>query len=170
MEIPLPLPLFPFHKGRVNGASENEQGSMCSPDKQLIETYNPSSIFSMEKSNVNAVDKMDKPFIPDMDVGNTLPKTDALKLNPLNNTETLQVSGASSLNNMQQSGLYSADSSEINMKELPETYKLLAQYISPENKNGSPFSLDSQTTAINAQSNVPDFQQKYKGVSKYRKR
>ena len=27
---PLPLPLFPFHKGRVNGASENEKGSMCS--------------------------------------------------------------------------------------------------------------------------------------------
>ena len=72
------------------------------PDKQLIETYNPSSIFSMEKSNVNAVDEMDKPFIPDMDVRNTLPKTDTLKLNPLNNTEIPQISGASSLNNIKQ--------------------------------------------------------------------
>ena len=108
------------------------------PDKQLIETYNPSSIFSMEKSNVNAVNEMDKPFIQDVDVGNTLPKTDTLKLIPLNNPETLQISGASSLNNMQQSDLYSSDSSEININELPETYKQLAQNISPENKNGMP--------------------------------
>ena len=94
------------------------------PDKLLIETYNPSSIFSMEK-----------PVIQDMDVRNTLPKTDTLKLHPLNNPETLQVSGESSINNTQQLDLYSSDSPEINIKELPETYKQLAQNISPENKN-----------------------------------
>ncbi|HHT9144076.1 MAG: flagellar hook-length control protein FliK [Candidatus Brocadiaceae bacterium] len=105
------------------------------PDKLLIETYNTSSIFSTEKSNVNAVDEMDKPFIPDMDVRNTLPKTDTLKLHPLKNPETLQVSGESSINNTQQLDLYSSDSPEININELPETYKQLAQNISPENKN-----------------------------------
>ena len=119
-------------------------------DRPLIETHNPSSIFSLEKSNVNAVDEMDKPFIQDMDIRNTLPKTDTLKLNPLNNPETLQVSGESSLNNIQQLNLPNSDSSEINMKELPETYKLLAQNISPENKNGVPI------PAINNSSNAKE--------------
>src|SRR3989339_1200805 len=120
------------------------------PDKQLIETYNPSSIFSMEKSNVNAVDEMNKPFIPDMDVRNTLPKTDTLKLNPLNNTEIPQISGASSLNNIKQLDLYSSDINEINTKELPETYKQLAKNVSPENKNGMPI------PAINNSSNAKE--------------
>ena len=70
-----------------------------------------------------------------MDVTNTLPKTDTLKLNPLSNPETLQVSGESFINNIQQLNLTNSDIHEINVKELPETYKQLAQNISPENKN-----------------------------------
>ena len=180
--------MFPFHKGRVNGASEERIAINVLPAKQLIETYNPSSIFS----------------------------------------------GESFINNIQQLNLTNSDIHEINVKELPETYKQLAQNISPENKNsklipainnssnakeqltenglskingtesskqyissisqtneewnlfdshtqkqntsdtvsfdahipksnnGTPFSLDSQTTVNNAQSNATDFQQKTK--------
>ena len=143
-------PFVPLSQRESKWGFGERTGVNVLPDKQFIETYNPSSIFSMEKSNVNAVDEMDKPFIPDMDVRNTLPKTDTLKLNPLNNTEIPQISGASSLNNIKQSDLYSSDINEINIKELPETYKQLAQNISPENKNGMPI------PAINNSSNAKE--------------
>jgi flagellar hook-length control protein FliK len=104
----------------------------------------------MEKATVNAVDEMDKPFIPDMDGGNTLPKTDTLKLYPLNNTESLRVFNESFDDNIQQLELYSSNSHEINIKELPETYKQLAQNISPENKKGMPI------PAINNSSNAKE--------------
>lgn len=227
-------PFVPLSQRESKWGFEERMGINVLPDKQLIETYNPSSIFSLVKSNVNAVDKMEKPFIQDMDVKITLPKTDTLKLHPLHNPEILQVSGESSINNTQQLDLYSSDSPEININELPETYKQLAQNISPENKNsklspvinnsshakeqltenglskinstesskqdissilqtneernssdshtqkqntsdtvsfdahilksnnGTPFSLDSQTTVNNAQSNGTDFQQNTK--------
>ncbi len=143
-------PFVPLSQRESKWGFGERAGVNVLPDKQLIETYNPSSIFSVEKSNVNAVDEMDKPFIPDMDVRNTLPKTDTLKLNPLNNTEIPQISGASSLNNIKQSDLYSSDINEINIKELPETYKQSAQNISPENKNGMPI------PAINNSSNAKE--------------
>src|SRR3989339_979203 len=143
-------PFVPLSQRESEWGFGERTGVNVLPDKQLIETYNPSSIFSMEKSNVNAVDEMDKPFIPDMDVRNTLPKTDTLKLNPLNNTEIPQISGSSSLNNIKQSDLYSSDINEINIKELPETYKQSAQNISPENKNGMPI------PAINNSSNAKE--------------
>ncbi len=131
-------PFAPLSQRESKWGFGERTGINALPDKQLIETYNPSSIFSMEKSNVNAVDEMDKPFIPDMDIGNTFPKTDTLKLNPLNNTESLRVFNESFNNNIQQLELYSSDSYEININELPETYKQLAQNITPENKNGMP--------------------------------
>ena len=143
-------PFVPLSQRESEWGFGERTGINVLPDKQIIETYNPGSIFSMEKSRVNAVAEMDKPFIPDMDVGNTLPKTDTLKLNPLNNTEIPQISGASSLNNIQQSDLYSSDINEINIKELPETYKQSAQNISPENKNGMPI------PAINNSSNAKE--------------
>src|SRR3989339_386046 len=143
-------PFVPLSQRESKWGFGERTGVNVLPDKQLIETYNPSSIFSMEKSNVNAVDEMDKPFIPDMDVRNTLPKTDTLKLNPLNNTEIPQISGSSSLNNIKQSDLYSSDINEINIKELPETYKQLAKNVSPENKNGMPI------PAINNSSNAKE--------------
>lgn len=131
-------PFVPLSQRESKWGFGERTGINVLPDKQLIETYNPRSIFSMEKSNVNAVDEMDKPFIPDMDVGNTLPKTDILKLNPLNNTESLRVFNESFDNNIQQLELYSSDSYGINIKELPETYKQLAHNITPENKKGIP--------------------------------
>jgi len=131
-------PFVPLSQRESKWGFGERTGINVLPDKQLIETYNPSSIFSIEKSNVNAVDEMDKPFIPDMDIGNTIPKTDTLKLNPLNNTESLRVFNESFNNNIQQLELYSSDSYEININELPETYKQLAQNITPENKNGMP--------------------------------
>src|SRR3989339_1674823 len=143
-------PFVPLSQRESEWGFGERTGVNVLPDKQLIETYNPSSIFSMEQSNVNAVGEMDKPFIPDMDVRNTLPKTDTLKLNPLNNTEIPQISGASSLNNIKQLDLYSSDINEINIKELPETYKQSAQNISPENKNGMPI------PAINNSSNAKE--------------
>ena len=143
-------PFVPPSQRESKWGFEELKGVNVILDRPLIETHNPSSIFSLEKSNVNAVDEMDKPFIQDMDIRNTLPKTDTLKLNPLNNPETLQVSGESSINNIQQLNLPNSDSSEINMKELPETYKLLAQNISPENKNGVPI------PAINNSSNAKE--------------
>jgi len=143
-------PFVPLSQRESKWGFGERAGVNVLPDKQLIETYNPGSIFSVEKSNVNAVDEMDKPFIPDMDVRNTLPKTGTLRLNPLNNTEIPQISGASSLNNIQQSDLYSSDINEINIKELPETYKQSAQNISPENKNGMPI------PAINNSSNAKE--------------
>ena len=153
-------PFVPLSQRESEWGFEEQKGINVILDRHLIETHNPGSIFSLEKSNVNAVDEMEKPFIQDMDVGNTLPKTDTLKLNLLNNPETLQVSGASSLNNMQQSDLYSSGSSEINMKELPETYKLLAQNISPENKNGV------RTPVINSSSKNTTERHTESGLSK----
>ena len=143
-------PFVPLSQRESEWGFGERTGINVLPDKQLIETYNPGSIFSMEKSNVNAVGEMDKSFIPDMDVRNTLPKTDTLKLNPLNNTEIPQISGASSLNNIKQLDLYSSDINEINIKELPETYKQLAQNITPENKKGMPI------PAINNSSNAKE--------------
>ena len=143
-------PFVPLSQRESKWGFGERTGINVLPDKQLIETYNPSSIFSMEKSNVNAVDEMDKPFIPDMDVENTLPKTDTFKLNPLNNTESLRVFNESFNKNIQQLELYSSDSYEININELPETYKQLAQNISPENKNGVPIPV------INNSSNVKE--------------
>ena len=143
-------PFVPLSQRESKWGFGERTGVNVLPDKQLIETYNPSSIFSMEKSNVNAVDEMGKPFIPDMDIGNTLPKTDTLKLNPLNNTESLRVFNESFNKNIQQLELYSSDSYEININELPETYKQLAQNISPENKNGVP------VPVINNSSNVKE--------------
>src|SRR3990167_5201709 len=143
-------PFVPLSQRESNWGFRERTGVNMLPDKQLIETYNPSSIFSMKKSHVNTVDEMDKLFIPDMNVRNALPKTDTLKLNPLNKTEIPQISGASSLNNIKQSDLYSSDINEINIKELPETYKQLAQNISPENKNGIPI------PAINNSSNAKE--------------
>src|SRR3989339_678832 len=143
-------PFVPLSQRESKWGFGERAGVNVLPDKQLIETYNPGSIFSVEKSNVNAVDEMDKPFIPDMDVRNTLPKTGTLRLNPLNNTEIPQISGASSLNNIKQLDLYSSDINEINIKELPETYKQSAQNISPENKNGMPI------PAINNSSNAKE--------------
>ena len=131
-------PFVPLSQRESKWGFGERTGINVLPDKQLIETYNPSSLFSMEKANVNAVDEMGKPFIPDMDIGNTLPKTDTFKLNPLNNTESLRVFNESFNKNIQQLELYSSDSYEININELPETYKQLAQNISPENKNGVP--------------------------------
>ena len=131
-------PFVPLSQRESKWGFGERTGVNVLPDKQLIETYNPSSLFSMEKANVNAVDEMGKPFIPDMDIGNTLPKTDTFKLNPLNNTESLRVFNESFNKNIQQLELYSSDSYEININELPETYKQLAQNISPENKNGVP--------------------------------
>lgn len=143
-------PFVPLSQRESKWGFGERTGVNVLPDKQLIETYNPSSIFSMEKANVNAVDEMGKPFIPDMDIGNTLPKTDTLKLNPLNNTESLRVFNESFNKNIQQLELYSSDSYEININELPETYKQLAQNISPENKNGVPI------PAINNSSNAKE--------------
>ena len=202
-------PFVPLSQRESKWGFEERKGINVILDRHLIETHNPGSIFSLEKSDVNAVDEMEKPFIQDVDVRNTLPRIDTLKLNPLNNPETLQVSGASSLNvtvhphlnlppsplspslrgtgggiqgnneyspplvggvrgegellplnNMQQSDLYSAGSSEINMKELPETYKLLAQNISPENKNGV------LTPVINGSSKNTTEQHTESGLSK----
>lgn len=135
-------PFVPLSQRESKWGFGERTGVNVLPDKQLIETYNPSSIFS--------VDEMDKPFIPDMDIGNTLPKTDTLKLNPLNNTESLRVFNESFNKNIQQLELYSSDSYEININELPETYKQLAQNISPENKNGVPI------PAINNSSNAKE--------------
>src|SRR3972149_2917934 len=118
-------PFVPLSQRESRWGFGEQTGINVLPDKQLIETYNPSSLFSGEK-----------PFIPDMDVRNTLPKTDTLKLNPLNTIESLRVFNESFDNNIQQLELYSSDSYEINIKELPETYKQLAQNITPENKNG----------------------------------
>ena len=143
-------PFVPLSQRESKWGLGERTGVNVLPDKQLIETYNPSSIFSMEKANVNAVDEMGKPFIPDMDVENTLPKTDTFKLNPLNNTESLRVFNESFNKNIQQLELYSSDSYEININELPETYKQLAQNISPENKNGVPI------PAINNSSNAKE--------------
>ena len=143
-------PFVPLSQRESEWGFGERTGINVLPDKQLIETYNPGSIFSMEKSRVNAVAEMDKPFIPDMDVGNTLPKTDTLKLNPLNNTESLRVFNESFDNNIQQLELYSSGSYETNINELPETYKQLAQNISPENKNGMPI------PAINNSSNAKE--------------
>ena len=143
-------PFVPLSQRESKWGFGERTGVNVLPDKQLIETYNPSSLFSMEKANVNAVDEMGKPFIPDMDIGNTLPKTDTFKLNPLNNTESLRVFNESFNKNIQQLELYSSDSYEININELPETYKQLAQNISPENKNGVP------VPVINNSSNVKE--------------
>ena len=143
-------PFVPLSQRESEWGFGERTGINVLPDKQIIETYNPGSIFSMEKSRVNAVAEMDKPFIPDMDVGNTLPKTDTLKLNPLNNTESLRVFNESFDNNIQQLELYSSDGHEININELPETYKQLAQNITPENKNGMPI------PAINNSSNAKE--------------
>src|SRR3990172_2021335 len=143
-------PFVPLSQRESNWGFRERTGVNMLPDKQLIETYNPSSIFSMKKSHVNTVDEMDKLFIPDMNGRNALPKTDTLKLNPLNKTEIPQISGASSLNNIKQSDLYSSDINEINIKELPETYKQSAQNISQENKNGMPI------PAINNSSNAKE--------------
>ena len=143
-------PFVPLSQRESEWGFGERTGINVLPDKQLIETYNPGSIFSMEKSRVNAVAEMDKPFIPDMDVGNTLPKTDTLKLNPLNNTESLRVFNESFDNNIQQLELYSSDGHEININELPETYKQLAQNITPENKKGMPI------PAINNSSNAKE--------------
>ena len=143
-------PFVPLSQRESEWGFGERTGINVLPDKQIIETYNPGSIFSMEKSRVNAVAEMDKPFIPDMDVGNTLPKTDTLKLNPLNNTESLRVFNESFDNNIQQLELYSSDGHEININELPETYKQLAQNITPENKKGMPI------PAINNSSNAKE--------------
>src|SRR3989339_865530 len=152
-------PFVPLSQRESKWGFGERAGVNVLPDKQLIETYNPGSIFSVEKSNVNAVDEMDKPFIPDMDVRNTLSKTGTLRLNPPNDTEIPQISGASSLNNIKQLDLYSSDINEINIKELPETYKQLAQNVSPENKNGMPI------PAINNSSNAKE-QVTENGISK----
>ena len=142
-------PFAPLSQRESKWGFEEQKGINIPLDKQFIETHNPSSIFSLEK-----------PFIQDMDFRNTLPKTDTLKLNPLNIHETPQVLGKSFINNMQQSDLYSLDSSEINIKELPEIYKLLAQNISPENKNSIP------TPVINSTSKNTTEQHTESGLSK----
>ena len=152
-------PFVPPSQGESKWGSEERKGFDVLLDKHLIETHNPSSIFSLEKSNVNAVDEMDKPFIQGMDVANTLPKTDTLKLNPANNPEAPQVLRGSFTNDIQQLDLYSSDSHEINIKELPETYKLLAQNISPENKN------NIRTPAINSSSKNTTEQHTESGLS-----
>src|SRR3972149_7915258 len=56
-------PFVPLSQRESRWGFGEQTGINVLPDKQLIETYNPSSLFSGEK-----------PFIPDMDVRNTLPK------------------------------------------------------------------------------------------------
>ncbi|MBI2470984.1 MAG: flagellar hook-length control protein FliK [Planctomycetes bacterium] len=147
-------PFAPLSQRGSKWGFEEQKGIGIPLDKQVIETRNPSSIFYLEK-----------PFIQDMDFRNTLPKTDTLKLNPSNITETPQVSGESLINNMQQSDLYSSDSSEINIKELPETYKLLAQNISPENKNSIPTPVINSISKNTAEQHTDSSLSKINGTS-----
>ena len=178
-------PFVPPSQRESKWGFEEQKGINVPLDKQFIETHNPGSIFSLEKSHVNAVDEMDKPFIQDMDVGNTLPKTDAFKLNPLSNPKTQQVSGESSINNIQPSNLSNPDIHEItesskqdiaSISQTNEKWNLFGNHTqkqntsdtvsfdahTPKTNNGSHFSLDSHTTINNAQSNATDFQQNTK--------
>src|SRR3989304_3330262 len=155
-------PFVPLSQRESKWGFEERKGINVILDRHLVETHNPGSIFSLEKSNVNAVDKMDKPFIQDMDVGNTLSKTDPPKLNLPNSdiyeiTESPKQDIASISQTNEKWNLFGNHTQKQNTSD---TVSFNAH--THKSNNGTPFSLDSQTTASNAQSNVPDFQQNTK--------
>lgn len=121
------FPFGPFSQRESTWGPGDQKGINAPLDKQLIEMRHPDIISSI-----------DKPFIQDMAFRNTLQKADTLTLNPSHIPETPQVLTESLINDMQQTIRHSSDNSEINIKELPESYKLLAQNLSPENKNSMP--------------------------------
>jgi len=155
-------PFVPLSQRESKWGFEERKGINVILDRHLVETHNPGSIFSLEKSHVNAVDKMDKPFIQDMDVGNTLSKTDTLKLNLPNSdiyeiTESPKQDIASISQTNEKWNLFGNHTQKQNTSD---TVSFNAH--TTKTNNGSHFSLDSQTTVNNAQSHATDFQQNTK--------
>lgn len=119
-DIPTSPFVPPAQRGKGWGFEETK-GSRELPENQSIETSSPVPMFSAGKL-----------FPYDINIAHTPAKADSFTLNPLNNPENPQIIGDSLIDDMQQ-----FNPSEVNMRELPEAYKLSAQNISPKNKRGT---------------------------------